>query len=155
MKTLLLVVSLLIAGLTSYSQVVVVGPDPGTGPNPNPNGICGGRFCFTNTTGCFMSVSFSFQEMDETCPCDRAASIDPIYLAAGESGCIEGFVCDNGCLLCPRKYTFNICATNSYPCFSITESEVGGQGYINCDGGPYRPVYWRWDPATGTYIITE
>ncbi len=154
MKKLLLFASILVSNLTSYSQVVV-GPPPGTDPNPNPNFICGARYCFTNTTGCYVSITIDVHAFNETCLCDYVtSSYEPIYLAAGQSGCIERVVCENGCVLCPSMYTFNICGSNGSPCFSITDTETGGQGMINCDG-PYQLVNWHWDPATGTYIITE
>lgn len=151
MKKLFFFASLLISGLTSYAQEVVIDPDSGTDPNPNPNVICGSPYCFTNTTSCELSICF-FSVAQDQCTGEMRDFNECITLSAGQTGCFDLKSPEN-CVLCPQSYMVNVCGDTGEPCLMFTETEVGGQGRIKCNGY-FEGIFWHWDPATGTYVIT-
>lgn len=137
MKTLLLLMSMLVSGLTSYSQI---GPPDHPPTDPGPYTLCH-RFCFTNNTDCYNYICISSNNAKD-CEGNLLEVYECISLEAGKSGCIELLSRDGGCGLCPETFTITVCGNNGYPCFSFRNGQTGGQGVINC-GGPYELVTWK------------
>ena len=150
MKKLILLASILVSGLASYAQ-----GDTGTDPNPDTNpgtAVLCSRFCFTNNTNCYNYICISSNDAKD-CEGNLVEVYECISLEAGKSGCIDLVAHGGGCGLCPGTFTITVCGNNSYPCFSFTQGQTGGQGVINC-GGPYELVTWK-AKNPRSFVITK
>jgi hypothetical protein len=175
MKKLVLILVVLVASLTGYSQPpLTTNPDDGVGLGPTDPDVtpllppyqCD-PFCFRNETECPISITFNYA--DRYNPCTNqfdGMNQFPITvtLQPGESTCFADTDINTGCQFCYVKPFFSINTldgiNDDIPGFGfyavrspyIEYNDNGGRGRLhNCEG----ITDCQFDYASGIYVIRK